>query len=106
MFLSTIDAVHTKRHPNHRPRSKNDDLSIVNQQQEQHPNQYPPNKYLALKQIIILRHGEFLGNIDEHAYTVIPDWMIPLTRRVEQQALRAAYDSASLLSLLSSIKGR
>jgi hypothetical protein len=38
-------------------------------------------KYLLPKRIILLRHGESLGNVDDTAYSTIPDWKIPLTRR-------------------------
>jgi len=54
-------------------------------------------KYLLPKRIILLRHGESLGNVDDTAYSTIPDWKIPLTRRGERQALRAAKDIAELL---------
>jgi len=54
-------------------------------------------KYLLPKRIILLRHGESLGNIDDTAYSTIPDWKIPLTRRGERQALRAAKDVVELL---------
>jgi broad specificity phosphatase PhoE len=37
-------------------------------------------------QIILLRHAESLGNIDELAYTRIPDHALPLTSLGEQQA--------------------
>ena len=40
-------------------------------------------------QIILLRHAQSLGNIDELAYTRIPDHALPLTSLGEQQA-RAA----------------
>ena len=29
------------------------------------------------KRIILVRHAESIGNIDENAYTFIPDWKIP-----------------------------
>ena len=38
------------------------------------------------RRIILIRHGESLGNIDEVAYTTTPDWKIPLTRRGRAQA--------------------
>jgi len=38
-----------------------------------------------------------MGNIDETAYSTIPDWKIPLTRRGERQALKAAHDLATLI---------
>lgn len=38
------------------------------------------------KRIILVRHGESLGNTDETAYARIPDWKIPLTEKGVQQA--------------------
>ncbi|KAG7340190.1 histidine phosphatase superfamily protein [Nitzschia inconspicua] len=55
------------------------------------------HKFVLPKRIILMRHGESLGNLDENAYSSIPDWKIPLTRRGERQALRAANDLATLL---------
>jgi hypothetical protein len=49
------------------------------------------------KRIILLRHGESLGNLDETLYAEIPDWRIPLTRRGERQAERAAKELHSLV---------
>lgn len=40
--------------------------------------------------ITLVRHGESLGNVDHNAYTEMPDWRIPLTRKGQQQATRAA----------------
>ena len=57
-----------------------------------------PNIHKLPKRIILLRHGESLGNVDETAYANIPDWKIPLTRRGERQALRAAQDLRNLLT--------
>ena len=34
------------------------------------------------KRIILVRHGESLGNVDESAYCSISDWKIPLTEQV------------------------
>jgi Histidine phosphatase superfamily (branch 1) len=48
------------------------------------------------KRIILLRHGESLGNVDESLYAEIPDWKIPLTRRGEKQCLKAATDLHAL----------
>jgi len=48
------------------------------------------------KRIILLRHGESLGNVDESLYGEIPDWKIPLTRRGEKQSLKAATDLYAL----------
>ncbi|GAA2819099.1 phosphoglycerate mutase family protein [Crossiella cryophila] len=39
--------------------------------------------------IILLRHGESLGNVDEMAYCRVPDHALPLTKRGQEQA-RAA----------------
>jgi broad specificity phosphatase PhoE len=39
--------------------------------------------------VILLRHGECLGNVDESAYTRIPDHALPLTARGEEQAVAA-----------------
>jgi broad specificity phosphatase PhoE len=54
-------------------------------------------KYFLPKRIILLRHGESLGNIDANAYRDISDWTIPLTRRGERQSLRAAQDLWKLI---------
>ena len=40
-------------------------------------------------QIILLRHAQSLGNVDDLAYTRIPDHALPLTSLGEQQALAA-----------------
>jgi broad specificity phosphatase PhoE len=39
--------------------------------------------------VILLRHGECLGNVDKSAYTRIPDHSLPLTARGEEQAASA-----------------
>ena len=39
--------------------------------------------------VVLLRHGECLGNVDESAYTRIPDHALPLTARGEEQAMAA-----------------
>jgi len=36
--------------------------------------------------IILVRHGESLGNVDESAYVTTPDWCVPLTDRGHEQA--------------------
>lgn len=48
--------------------------------------------------IILLRHAESLGNIDELAYTRTPDHAIPLTPRGEVQARKAGQTMRDLLS--------
>lgn len=50
------------------------------------------------KRIILVRHGESIGNLDENSYAKIPDWKIPLTRRGERQAQKAAEDLWKLIT--------
>lgn len=38
------------------------------------------------KRIIIVRHGESMGNIDEQVYTTTPDWKVPLSQLGIDQA--------------------
>ena len=40
----------------------------------------------GIHRIILIRHGESLGNIDERAYATTADWRIPLTERGREQA--------------------
>lgn len=47
--------------------------------------------------IILLRHAESLGNVDELAYTRIPDHALPLTETGRDQARRAGPALARLL---------
>lgn len=48
--------------------------------------------------IILLRHAESLGNIDEAAYTRTPDHALPLTPRGEAQARKAGQEVRDLLT--------
>ncbi len=41
------------------------------------------------KRIILLRHGQSLGNADESAYVTTADWRIPLTDLGKEQAVDA-----------------
>ena len=41
------------------------------------------------RRIVLLRHGESLGNVDESAYVRTADWRIALTDRGRQQAVEA-----------------
>jgi len=50
-------------------------------------------------QIILLRHAQSLGNIDELAYTRIPDHALPLTERGERQAIAAGAVVRGLLGI-------
>lgn len=45
--------------------------------------------YFRPKRIILLRHGESLGNVDESAYVTTADWRIPLTNLGKKQAVDA-----------------
>ena len=47
------------------------------------------NQYNRAKRIILIRHGESLGNLDDHAYVSTADWKIPLSDRGRQQAEEA-----------------
>ncbi|KAL9186334.1 hypothetical protein ACHAXT_005572 [Thalassiosira profunda] len=52
----------------------------------------------AIRRIILVRHGESAGNIDERAYGSTADWRIPLTERGREQAQLAGRRMASYLS--------
>lgn len=47
--------------------------------------------------VVLLRHGECLGNVDKGAYTRIPDHALPLTERGEGQARAAGPRVGSLV---------
>ncbi|WP_394827754.1 histidine phosphatase family protein [Pendulispora albinea] len=47
--------------------------------------------------LILLRHAESLGNVDERAYCRIPDHALPLTPRGEEQARAAGTEVLRLL---------
>jgi broad specificity phosphatase PhoE len=42
------------------------------------------------KRIILVRHGQSLGNVDEEVYCDLPDWRIPITTKGRSQAQEAA----------------
>jgi broad specificity phosphatase PhoE len=44
------------------------------------------------RRIILIRHGESAGNIDETLYARVPDHLVPLTERGKQQARAAAVE--------------
>ena len=46
----------------------------------------PYQRLIRPKRIILVRHAESIGNIDDSAYTFIPDWKIPLTEKGNAQA--------------------
>jgi len=41
------------------------------------------------KRIILIRHGESIGNVDDCAYVTTPDWRVPLTERGVKQSFEA-----------------
>lgn len=47
--------------------------------------------------IILLRHGQSLGNVDESAYCRVPDHSLPLTRLGEEQARHAGPEIRALI---------
>ncbi|GBG26831.1 Serine/threonine-protein phosphatase Pgam5, mitochondrial, partial [Hondaea fermentalgiana] len=55
------------------------------------------SKWRLPQTVILLRHGESLGNVRENAYRVIPDWCIPLTEEGKMQARRASKDIVELI---------
>ena len=44
------------------------------------------SSFIRPKRIILLRHAESIGNMDEDAYKFVPDWKIPLTEKGNAQA--------------------
>jgi len=52
--------------------------------------------------IILVRHGQSLGNVDEHEYVVTPDWKIPLSKKGREQA----FDAGLKLNTLIGEKGK
>jgi len=55
----------------------------------------------GIQRIILIRHGESLGNVDERAYVTTADWRIPLTTRGREQARTAGRKVASNLACCS-----
>uniref|UniRef100_A0A7S3QIR9 Phosphoglycerate mutase (2,3-diphosphoglycerate-dependent) n=1 Tax=Chaetoceros debilis TaxID=122233 RepID=A0A7S3QIR9_9STRA len=47
--------------------------------------------------IILIRHGESLGNVDDSAYVATPDWKVPLTERGRQQSFDAGKELADIV---------
>mmetsp|Transcript_27934 Transcript_27934/g.59146 ORF Transcript_27934/g.59146 Transcript_27934/m.59146 type:complete len:292 (-) Transcript_27934:40-915(-) len=58
----------------------------------------------GIGRIILVRHGESLGNVDEQAYVTTADWRIPLTDRGREQARRAGRKVASHLSCMAGMR--
>lgn len=57
----------------------------------------------GIHRIILIRHGESLGNIDERAYGETADWRIPLTNKGREQARNAGKKVASHIITSSNI---
>eukprot|EP01046_Picozoa_sp_COSAG06_P055665 COSAG06_NODE_10302_length_1707_cov_1.855100_2_plen_402_part_01 len=55
----------------------------------QPPGAGGPQGPRAPRRIVLIRHGESQGNVDETAYVRTADWRIPLTERGRQQAAQA-----------------
>ena len=54
--------------------------------------------YLRLPhRLVLVRHGESLGNVDDTAYTRIPDPQIPLTERGRKQAQLAGANVVQIM---------
>ena len=53
--------------------------------------------YSGPKRIILVRHGQSMGNVDETAYATTPDWKIPLTQTGKEQAQAAGQILSELL---------
>ncbi|KAL7541046.1 hypothetical protein ACHAXR_010587 [Thalassiosira sp. AJA248-18] len=52
----------------------------------------------GIQRIVLIRHGESLGNIDERAYVTTADWRIPLTKLGREQARQAGKKVDKLLA--------
>lgn len=52
---------------------------------------------LRPKRIILIRHGESLGNVDDKAYVTTPDWKVPITPKGRNQANKAGETLNSLI---------
>ena len=49
------------------------------------------------KRIILIRHGESEGNVNENAYVTTPDWRIGITARGQEQSREAGRQLAALV---------
>jgi broad specificity phosphatase PhoE len=49
------------------------------------------------KRIILIRHGESLGNIDDSAYVTTPDWRVPLTEKGKMQSNEAGKELSKII---------
>jgi len=58
---------------------------------------YPKHQYNRVERIILVRHGESLGNVDESSYGRMADWRIPLTDAGREQSRAAGRAIRELL---------
>jgi len=58
---------------------------------------YNANRSARPKRIILLRHGQSEGNVDESTYATTPDWKVPLTPLGRAQASQAGKDIVKIL---------
>lgn len=71
--------------------------NILATQNEHHELERPPSRKPSLthrcskfpKRLILIRHGESMGNADESQYCTVPDWLIPLTENGKAQSREA-----------------
>ena len=71
--------------------------SISSNQGTQGRFEFPANHYNRVERIILVRHGESLGNVDETTYVSTADWRIPLTQRGKRQALVAGKNLSDIV---------
>ena len=57
----------------------------------------PPPRSRRPRRIILIRHGESEGNIDESCYVGTPDWRIKLTAKGEAQARQAGRELRDII---------
>ena len=83
---STFSASSTKARPMPSSLSLSTTAARNSENQSSHCSH---RNYWLPRRIILMRHGESVGNIDETAYSTIPDWKIPLTKLGKEQATQA-----------------
>jgi len=80
----------------------NQPIRPLTQQHQQHFHQVAISPSAAAHsarplRIILLRHGESVGNVDQKAYVTTPDWKVPLTSLGEYQARKAGQELYNLI---------
>eukprot|EP00873_Tetraselmis_striata_P019330 jgi/Tetstr1/439594/TSEL_028019.t1 len=65
---------------------------------ERHPMSSAQREWVSLPaRLILVRHAESRGNVDESTYTDTPDWKVPLSDRGQEQAEAAGQTICDLL---------